>query len=400
MIVLFFHFKNALLESFDEEMKMRASVVAGRTSVDPRIVPLPQQNENFIIIYDNTFSADTIFAPPGNIFEQRHVRIEENVDDSVLTIIYTIPSAKVDKTIRRLFVFITFFLLAGIVLSGLLGRYFSGKIIRPVNQVINLANEVDIRNHAHLLQEPDNNDELKQLIVSFNRMLLRIGEQTERQNAFFASASHELRTPLSVMQTRMQVLLQDEAITTDTKNAYTAQLEDVRRLIKMVNDFLLMSKLQSANLQIIKQECYLPEMIADIVSRNKAKTQERNLKFKISFLPEEKPFMVMADNEKLQIIINNLIHNSIKYSEENSVIEIKLMMENAPYLLIKNKIRKDIHPEMIDLKKQFHHSKPLHGEGFGLGLWFSNQLAMLQGVELFVSISEKIYFEANLIMKG
>ena len=382
---------------------MRASIVAGRTSVDPRIVPLPQQNENYIIIYDNTFSADTVFTPSGNIrqiFEQRHVRIEEDTDDGVLIIIYTIPSAKVDKTLRRLFIFITFFLLAGIVLSGLLGRYFSEKIIRPVKQVINLANEVDIRNNTQLLQEPENNDELKQLIVSFNRMLLRIREQTERQNAFFASASHELRTPLSNMQTRLQVLLQDESISSDAKNSYTAQLDDVRRLIKMVNDFLLMSELQSANLQIIKQECYLPEMIADIISRNKAKAQERNLKFKISFLPEEQTFAVMADNEKLQIIINNLIDNSIKYSEENSVIEIELKEKNVPRLLIKNKIRKDIHPEMIDLKKQFHHSKPLHGEGSGLGLWFSNQLAMMQGFELAVSISEKIYYEANLMISG
>ena len=402
MIVLYFQFENALLESFDEEMRMRASVVAGRTGVDPRIVPLPQQNENFIIIYDNTYFTDTIFAPEGEmnrISEQRHVQIEEAVDEGSLTVIYTIPSSKVDKTIHRLFVFMVFFLLAGIVMSVSFGYYLSGKIIKPVNQVINLANEADILNKTSLLNEPENNDELKQLIVSFNRMLLRIREQTERRNAFFAAASHELRTPLSIMQTRIQVLLQDESVSDETKTACGEQLKEVKRLSKMVNDFLLVSELQDHNIQVIKQKCQLPEIIEDIVSHYKAKSRERNLKFRISFIPENDSFCVTADNDKLQIILNNLINNSVKYSEENSVIEIELKKEKTYFLSIKNKIRKDIHPEKIDLKKQFYHSKPLHGEGFGLGLWISNQLAIMQGVELSVNIIEKKQFEAKLVMK-
>ena len=401
MIVLYFQFENALLESFDEEMRMRASVVAGRTSVDPRIVPLPQQNENFIIIYDNTYFTDTIFAPEGDINRisgQRHVRIEEATDEGSLTVIYTIPSSKVDKTIRRLFVLMVFFLLAGIIMSVFFGYYLSGKIIKPVNQVISLANEADILNKTLLLSESENNDELKQLIVSFNRMLLRIREQTERRNAFFAAASHELRTPLSIMQTRIQVLLQDESVSDETKNACAAQLNEVKRLSKMVNDFLLVSELQYGNMQIIKQKCQLSEVIEDIVSHSKAKSRERNLKFKISFIPENESFCVAADNDKLQIILNNLISNSVKYSEENNVIEIELKKGNTYSLSIKNKIRKDIHPEKTDLKKQFYHSKPLHGEGSGLGLWISNQLAMMQGFELSVNIPEKIYFEVILVM--
>ena len=403
MLVLYFQFENALLESFDEEMRMRASIVAGRTSVDPLIVPLPQQDENFIITYDNTFFTDTIFAPAGDmnrIFEQRHVQIEEATDEGALIVIYTIPSTKVDKTIQRLFVFMVFFLLAGIIMSVLLGYYLSGKIIKPVNQVINLANEVDILNKTLLLHEPENNDELKQLIISFNRMLLRIREQTERRNAFFASASHELRTPLSIMQTRIQVLLQDEYVNDETKNACAEQLKEVKRLSKMVNDFLLVSELQDGNMQIVKQKCQLPEIIGDIVSRNKIKTRERDLKFKISFIPEDKPFWAIADIDKLQIILNNLINNSVKYAEESSVIEIEVEIkkENIPVLTVKNKIRKDIHPETIDLKKQFYHSKPLHGEGSGLGLWISGQLAMMQGFELSVNIHEKRQFEVILVL--
>ena len=405
MIVLYFQFENALLDSFDEEMRMRASAVVGQTSVNPRIVPLPQQNENFIILYDNTYFTDTIFAPSGDlnrILSHRNVRVEEAVDEGTLIVLYTIPSTKVDNEIHRIFVFMVFFLLAGIILSVLFGYYLSGKIIKPVNQVINLANEVDILNKTLLLREPEYNDELKQLIVSFNRMLLRIREQTERRNAFFASASHELRTPLSIMQTRIQVLLRDESVNDETKKACAEQLKEVKRLSKMVNDFLLVSELQDGNMQIVKQKCQLPEIIGNIVSHNKTKTQERDLKFKISFIPEDECFCVAADIDKLQIILNNLINNSVKYAEESSVIEIEVEMkkENISVLSIKNKIRKDIYPETIDPQKQFYHSKPLHGEGSGLGLWISSQLAMILGFELSVDIHGKRLFEVKLVMKG
>ena len=137
------------------------------------------------------------------------------------------------------------------------------------------------------------------MIVSFNRMLLRIKEQAEQQNAFFASASHELRTPLSVMQIRLQVLLQDESINDDAKDTYREQLLDVQRMIKMVNDFLLMSELQNGNIHIIRTECDLSEIITETISLHKNKMEERKLHFKVIFNPLEASFTATADKGQI-----------------------------------------------------------------------------------------------------
>ena len=115
-------------------------------------------------------------------------------------------------------------------------------------------------------------------------------------------------------------------------------------------------------------------------------------------ITEISSFTVMADRDKLQIIINNLVGNALKYSQENSLIEINLDKEESISIKIKNKIRKDIHPNNLDLKKRFHYAKPLDGEGSGLGLWISNQLATIHGFELSVSIIEGTMFESTLLI--
>ena len=401
-LVLFFQFKKTLWNSFDEQMRARASIVADRTSVEPRIVPLPQKGEVYTIVFTDAYRIDTLFSPPPffarQMETQRVIQTEHTKDEGTLIVQYSIPSVEVDNAIQYIFTVILLVFFIGVGLSALLAYWLSGKITKPVKQVINRANEIDIFHDIQLLSEPKSRDELCQMIVSFNRMLLRIKEQTEQQNAFFASASHELRTPLSIMQTRLQVLLQDKSTGEDAKNTYGEQLLEVKRMIKMVNDFLLMSELQNGSIHLIKTECDLPEMIMEIISLHKNKIEERKLQFKIMLNPIETSFTIMADKDKLQIIINNLVGNALKYSQENSLIEINLDKEESISIKIKNKIRKDIHPNNLDLKKRFHYAKPLDGEGSGLGLWISNQLATMHEFELSVSILEKTIFESTLLI--
>lgn len=396
-VILFLQFKKTLWNSFEDQMRARASIVADRTSIDPRIVPLPQENESYMLIFTDSYVLDTLFASPpsiaGQIKSPKTIQTEHIKDEGILIVQYSISATEVENAIRYIFAVILLVFLMGVVLSALLAYWLSGKIIKPVKQVINRANEIDIFHDIHLLPEPENKDELRQMIVSFNRMLLRIKEQTEQQNAFFASASHELRTPLSIMQTRLQVLLQDKSLHEEVKNTYNEQLQEVQRMIKMVNDFLLMSELQNGSIHIVKTECNVPEIIMDILSLHKNKLEERKLQFRIILNPEEESFTVFADKDKLQIIINNLINNALKYSQENSLIDIHLNKEKDVILKISNKIRNDIHPKNINPQKRFHYAKPLNGEGSGLGLWISNQLAVMQGFELSVKISAERMFK-------
>ena len=396
---LYVEFTKALWDNFDSQMKNKATLIANRTSINPRLVPLPESGENFLIVYTDFYeTADTLFVPSeellNRLLTERNVRIEEETEEGILHVVYSRPAHDVEKSIRKISSIFLIALFLELILAVLLGYWLSGKIIRPVKRIIELADITDLQNNTQLLHESEIENELKQLITSFNRMLTRIKEQSDLQNAFFASASHELRTPLSVMQTRLQVYLSDEQINEDTKQVFQEQLAEVKRMIKMVNDFLLLSELQNGNMETVKTECDLSEMLTTTISRNKEMGTERNLSFKISFIPANETFFVFVDEEKLSIVLNNLVINSLKYSQESSVIDILLEKADTGHVVIsiKNKIRKEISPDISAVKQFFRHSRPPHVEGSGLGLWIANRLLEeMTGLKLSVSITEGVF---------
>ena len=396
--MFYMEFSATLWDNFDSEMKNKATLIAKQTILNPRLVPLPEDSENFLIIHTDFYeTVDTLFVPPPDLFNrlstERNVRIEEDTAYGTLTILYSTPADKVNESMRKItFLFFVSFLLA-LVLAVMLGFWLSGKLIRPINRIIKLADITDLHNNTQLLNESASEDELKCLFASFNRMLTRIKEQSDLQNTFFASASHELRTPLSVMQTRIQVLLSGEQLSDDTRQVFREQLTEVRRMIKIVNDFLLMSELQNGTMEAVKTECDIADLFAGHISRHKQKGIERGLSFKISFTPVNKTFTVSADEEMLSIIINNLIMNAWKYSQENQVIDILLEKTDTGLITVhvRNKIRKDITPDISAVKQSFYHAKPLHAEGSGLGLWIANRLSELNGFTLSVSMSDDVF---------
>ena len=414
-LLLFTRFKKILLNGFDDGLRAKAALVAGKTSLQPRVVPLPENNDLFIISYHTAYQTDTLYCPAqipfalpaatDTVFTSNNwqmIRLQQTEENGgTLEVLYAAPGYKVYRQIQQLTFFLWLVLGGGALLSGMIAWYFSSRLLRPLRQVIRQANAINLHQSTSPLPLPTGEAEGKELVASINRMLARIQEQAERQTAFFAAASHELRTPLSVMQTRLQVLLQTVQENEILSEAYSSQLEEVQKLSKMVNDFLLMSQLQSGRFEVRFLPVDMVELLTRLVESRAAKAHQRHNLFRLEFLPEEANFEITADTEKIEIIINNLLDNAVKYAAENTIIHVVVKQEAARLSAqIINTIRDDIQPEPVDIKNAFYHSKPLHGEGFGLGLWIANQLASLQNMDLYCSISKERTFTATLVANG
>src|SRR5205085_886753 len=109
-------------------------------------------------------------------------------------------------------------------------------------------------------------------------------------------------TPLSVVQTRLQVLLQTVQENETLSEAYSSQLEEVQKLSKMVNDFLLMSQLQSGRFEVRLLPVDMVELLTQLVESKATKATQRHNLFRLEFLPEEANFEITADTEKMEII--------------------------------------------------------------------------------------------------
>ena len=159
---------------------------------------------------------------------------------------------------------------------------------------------------------------------------LKIREEYRKD--FLGNVSHELKTPLFTVQGYIETLL-DGAI--DDKNVRKKYLiranKAVDRLIYIVKDLDLITKLEVGDLNLEKSSFNIIELIQSVFDLLEMKADKKNitLTFDIKY---PKPIIVFADKEKIQQVLTNLLVNSIKYGNDNGTTEVSV--EN----LIKNKV--------------------------------------------------------------
>ena len=159
---------------------------------------------------------------------------------------------------------------------------------------------------------------------------LKIREEYRKD--FLGNVSHELKTPLFTVQGYLETLL-DGAI--DDKNVRKKYLiranKAVDRLIYIVKDLDLITKLEVGHLTLEKHSFDIIDLIQSVFDLLEMKAAKKNitLTFDMEYVD---PIFVFADKEKIQQVLTNLLVNSIKYGNDNGTTEVSV--EN----LVKNKV--------------------------------------------------------------
>ena len=159
---------------------------------------------------------------------------------------------------------------------------------------------------------------------------LKIREEYRKD--FLGNVSHELKTPLFTVQGYIETLL-DGAL--DDKNVRKKYLQrankGVERLIYIVKDLDLITKLEVGDLNLEKKDFNIIELIQNIFDLLEMKASKKKLTLTFDMNYSE-PIYVNADREKIEQVLMNLLVNSIKYGNKDGTTEVSV--EN----LIKNKV--------------------------------------------------------------
>ncbi len=159
---------------------------------------------------------------------------------------------------------------------------------------------------------------------------LKIREEYRKD--FLGNVSHELKTPLFTVQGYIETLL-DGAI--DDKNVRKKYLQrankGVDRLIYIVKDLDLITKLEAGDLNLEKEDFDIKELIQSVFDLLEMKTEKKKIVLTFD-MDYSAPIFVHADKEKIQQVLTNLLVNSIKYGHRDGTTEVSV--EN----LIKNKV--------------------------------------------------------------
>jgi len=214
-------------------------------------------------------------------------------------------------------------------------------------------------------------------------------ELDELKSGFVATVSHELRTPLSAMNMSLR-LLQDERIgeMNDEQLRLTgAMKEEVKRLLKLVNELLDLSRIESGGDMLNFREVRAEELIDAAITPMLMQLEQKNIELETAI--EESIPPVKADPNKIAWVLINLLNNAVRYSPEGAAIQLKVKRVDNKIVFSVKDHGAGIEPQYISrIFEKFVQVKTKNVEslnrGVGLGLAISKEFVNAHGGEIWV----------------
>jgi len=201
---------------------------------------------------------------------------------------------------------------------------------------------------------------------------------------FVSLASHELRTPMTAIKSYLWMALAGKGGEISGKLKFYLQraYDATDRLIKLVNDMLNISRIESGRITISIQRVSLVKLVQDVVFEVMPRAQELGVKLSVTAslgVPD-----VIADSDKIKEVLINLIGNSLKFTPANGTITVSFFIQNGVVKTIIKDTGSGILPE--DIPKLFQKfgfiqesyiTNLTANSGTGLGLYISKAIVEL-----------------------
>jgi two-component system phosphate regulon sensor histidine kinase PhoR len=162
---------------------------------------------------------------------------------------------------------------------------------------------------------------------------LKVREEYRKE--FIGNVSHELKTPLFTVQGYISTLLEGAAEDPNIRDKYLKRAEKgVDRLIYIVKDLDMITKLEIGDLNLNREAFDIIQLISNVYELLEIKANNKNISLVLDKNYLE-PIMVIADQERIQQVLTNLVVNSIKYGHTNGTTEISVENLNSSKLIIR-----------------------------------------------------------------
>jgi two-component system phosphate regulon sensor histidine kinase PhoR len=231
---------------------------------------------------------------------------------------------------------------------------------------------------------------------------LKIREEYRKD--FLGNVSHELKTPLFTVQGYLETLLDGAIDDKSVRKKYVTRANKaVDRLIYIVKDLDLITKLEVGDLSLEKTAFDIIELIESVFELLEMKAAKKNITLTFDTNYDE-PVLVFADKEKIQQVLTNLLVNSIKYGNDDGTTEVSV--EN----LVKNKviirvtdngegIPKQHIPRLFERFYRVDQSGSRREGGSGLGLAIVKHIIEAHGEKIYVESVEDVGSEFSFTLE-
>ena len=206
----------------------------------------------------------------------------------------------------------------------------------------------------------------------------KLTEYNQLKDEFVSTASHELRTPLSIIMGAIRLILDEipGKIVEEQREILATAMENVKRLGRIVDSLLNISRIESGKLDLQRTVVNICELIKDTVSDYKALAQEKGISLDCE-IPQRR-VDICLDPDRIKEVLINLISNSLKFTHEGGWVKVTCGEHNGEARVsIQDSgvgIAKEDMPKLFDKFTQFGRKAGPGEKGTGLGLAIAKKL--------------------------
>ena len=201
---------------------------------------------------------------------------------------------------------------------------FIYKGVKKIYDDVSLLDNTDFRNQPITTDMATLTSEVQKFARDKKMEIESLKVREEYRREFLGNVSHELKTPLFTVQGYLLTLLDGAMDDKNIRKKYLQRAEKgVERLVYIVNDLDMITKLELDTLGIETSKFNIVDVIQNVLDLLEMRASKKNilLTFDMKYV---RPINVIADLEKIQQVVTNLVENSIKYGKENGTTEVSI----------------------------------------------------------------------------
>jgi two-component system, OmpR family, sensor histidine kinase MprB len=278
------------------------------------------------------------------------------------------PLGGVDNILYNLRLVLLLLCALGIALAAALGRFAASRVLSPLAEVADTAQQIGETDDLSLRLRIHADDEVGQLATNFNSMLARLessraelDESVRAQRQLVADASHELRTPVTSLRTNVEVLLAGGVLDDEDRQRLLADMvEQSEELSALVGDLIELARGDEPHGEV--DDVRLDRVVEESIARARRNAPE------ITFEGQLEPLLVEGVPERLERAVNNLLDNASRHSPPGGTVEVTVDETGVRVRDHGSGIEPDELPLVFDRFFRGANSRGRQGSGLGLAI--------------------------------
>ena len=247
-------------------------------------------------------------------------------------------------------------------------------VFRPLHRLLDWLHCIQPGKEVPPLDNPTKIREFRQLSDAALDMGNRSYKAYEEQKQFIENASHELQTPLAIVRGKVELLAESEGMTEQQMEQLDEIYATLGRAVRLNKSLLLLSRIENGQyteMEDVSVDEILDELLPDLMDIYEHK-QVRLIRKR-----EEQPFIIRCNHSLAQILVSNLVKNSLLHNREEGELQV---LTTPTSLVIKN--TGDVPLDGEKLFRRFYHGMDGKKDSTGLGLAIARSIALSSSLKL------------------